>query len=223
MREPHPASRHVLDQIAALDLSARPLIVCDVDEVVLHMAGHFETFMAAQGLSFITHSYRLSGNIARNGSQAPIQQEEVRHLIDRFFDEESHRQEMVDGADNALSSLSDDWDIVLLTNLPGAHNKPVREKLLESLGIPYPVVTNSGPKGGAVAALSNGRPAPLVFIDDSGINHSSVNASLPSSVQIQFVADGRFRSKVEPKDHIDLLTGDWNQTRRFIEDILETA
>ena len=221
MHEPRPASRQVLDQISALPQSDRPLIVCDVDEVILHMAAHFETFLRAQDLVFLSHSYRLTGNIARTGTTSPISSEDVRRLINQFFDEESHRQELVPGADEALSMLSEDWDVILLTNLPGAHNKPVRERLLDSFGIPYPVVTNSGPKGGPVSALAAGRPSPVVFIDDSGINHASVNASLPASIQIQFIADDRFRAEMSPEDHIDLFTGDWDQTRQFIGGILQ--
>lgn len=220
MAKPTPPSARVLGQIGALPPSDRPLIVCDVDEVILHMADHFTEFLGAKSLTFLSGGYRFTGNIAPIGSDTPITREAVRQLVDSFFDEESHRQRMVEGADKALRELQVDWDIVLLTNLPGAHNKPVREKLLQGFGIPYPVVTNSGPKGGAVAALAAGRPAPLVFIDDSPTNHVSVNASLPSAVQIQFVADEAFRSAVKPSDHIDLLTGDWNRTRDFIGGIL---
>jgi len=220
MAEPTPPSPLVLNQIRALPKADRPLIVCDVDEVILHMAGHFIEFLKARDLALITGSYKLSGNIAPAGSDTPIAQADVRRLIDSFFDEESHRQQMVEGADEALRALHADWDIVLLTNLPGAHNKPVRERLLQGFGIPYPVVTNSGPKGGAVAALAAGRPTPLVFIDDSPVNHVSVNVSLPSAVQIQFVADETFRTSVKAAEHIDLLTGDWERTRDFIGGIL---
>jgi hypothetical protein len=220
MAEPTPPSAHVLAQIGALPGSNRPLIVCDVDEVILHMADHFTAFLATKELTFLSGGYRFTGNIAPIGSDTPINQEAVRQLVDAFFDEESHRQRMVDGADRALKELHSDWDILLLTNLPGVHNKPVREKLLQDFGIPYPVLTNSGPKGGAVAALAAGRPSPLIFIDDSPVNHASVNASLPSAVQIQFVADEAFRAAVKPSDHIDLLTGDWNRTRDFIGGIL---
>ncbi|MBD1545916.1 hypothetical protein [Roseibium aggregatum] len=220
MAEPTVPSAQVLCQISALPKSDRPLIVCDVDEVILHMAGHFTEFLAAKNLTFLSGGYRFTGNIAPIGSNTPISQEAVRQLVDSFFDEESHRQKLVEGADTALKDLHSDWDIVLLTNMPGPHNKPVREKLLQDFGVPYPLLTNSGAKGGAVAALAAGRPVPLVFIDDSPMNHVSVNASLPSAVQIQFVADKDFRAAVKPSVHIDLLTGDWTRTRDFIGGIL---
>lgn len=220
MPEPTSPSRHVLDQIAALPNSDRPLIICDVDEVILHMISHLERYLADREMAFLNFEYRLTGNIVRKGDTTPLPAETVRRLLDLFFDEESHRQQPVDGAEQALSRLAANWDIVLLTNLPGGHNKPVRENLLRNAGIPFPVLTNSGPKGGAAAALSAGRPDPVVFIDDSPGNHRSVHASLPGAVQIQFVADPRFLALIEPADHIALQTGDWGQTADFIGAIL---
>ncbi len=220
MSEPTPVLPEVLAQIRALPVAQRPLIICDVDEVILQMTTHLEEYLNARGLVFLNYEYRLTGNIAGKADRLPIGSDDVRRLLLGFFDEMSHRQDMVPGADEALRSLSDDWEIVLLTNLPGGHNKPTREKLLSGLGIPYPVLTNSGPKGGAVAALAAGRPGPVVFIDDSPSNHVSVNASLPSAVQIQFIADSRFRDTVDRQDHIALVSGDWQETTTFISAIL---
>lgn len=220
MPEPTPVLPGVLAQIQSLPTSKRPLIICDVDEVILHMILHLEDYLTAQDFIFLNHEYRLTGNIAAKDTKIPLPAQQVRNHLTRFFDEESHRQTMVPEADNALQSLSDDWDIVLLTNLPGHHNKSTRETLLAGMNIPYPVVTNSGPKGGAVAALSAERSNPVVFIDDSPTNHTSVQASLPSSTQIQFIADQRFLNSVVPENHIDLLTGDWQETAAFIGTVL---
>lgn len=220
MPEPTPVLPEVLAQIQALPVSSRPLIICDVDEVVLHLTTHLEDYLHERELLFLKHEYRLTGNIGRRSDRQPLGADDVRRHLLTFFDEVSHRQDMVPGADLALNALAETWDIVLLTNLPGGHNKPTREKLLGGMGIPFPVLTNSGPKGGAVAALAAGRPAPVVFIDDSPTNHVSVNASLPSALQIQFIADPRFRSTMMAADHIDLLTGDWQETATFIGDNL---
>lgn len=220
MPEPHAVLPEVLAQIQRLPTSNRPLIVCDVDEVILHMISHLEIYMFQRDITFLNHEYRLTGNIAEIGSDTPLPPDQVKSLLVQFFDEENHRQSMVDGADTALNGLSEDWDIVLLTNLPGNHNKASREALLGGMNIGFPVLTNTGPKGGAVAALSAGREAPIVFIDDSPTNHSSVQASLPASVQIQFIADPRFLRSMKQEDHIDLLTGDWQETARFIQSIL---
>jgi FMN phosphatase YigB (HAD superfamily) len=220
MAEPTPVLPEVLSQIRALPVSERPLVICDIDEVILHLTTHLEDYLHARELMFLKHGYRFTGNIAHNKDKTAISAEEVRRHLLTFFDEVSHAQEMVPGANTALGELSENWDIVLLTNLPGGQNKPKREKLLAELGIPFPVLTNSGPKGGAVSALAAGRPNPVIFIDDSPTNHTSVKASLPSAVQIQFIADPRFRETVEQEDHIDLLTGDWQETAAYIGRIL---
>ncbi len=223
MPEPHPASRNVLDQIAALPRSSRPLVICDVDEVVLHLIKHLEQYLEANALTFLKHTYKFNGNIARKQDRIALSSDELRRHLERFFDEECHRQEVVPGAQSGLARIADSHEVILLTNLPGAHNKAVREELLAGFGISYPVLTNSGPKGGAVAALSAGRPAPVVFIDDSPANHASVHASLPSARQIQFIADERFRNSIDREPHIDLLTGDWTETADFVAAIVENA
>lgn len=220
MPEPTPVLPDVLDQIRALPASENRLIICDVDEVILHLIRHLEDYLHERELLFLNHEYRLTGNIGRAADRSVLSADEVRSHLLAFFDEISHAQDLVDGADRALETLAEHWDIVLLTNLPGSHNKPAREKLLGSMGVPFPVVTNSGPKGGAVAALAANRSGPVVFIDDSPTNHTSVQASLPSSVQIQFIADERFLAATRPDGHIDLLTGDWQETAAFIRSIL---
>ncbi|MCV0428791.1 MAG: hypothetical protein K5905_25335 [Roseibium sp.] len=220
MPEPTPVLPEVLAQIRSLPSSDRPLIICDVDEVILHMILHLEDYLHARDLMFLKYEYRLTGNIGGRKDGTLVPADEVRKHLLMFFEEICHRQEMVPGANSALEHLARDWDIVLLTNLPGVHNKPIREQLLSGLGIPFPVVINSGPKGGAVAALASGRTTPVVFIDDSPGNHASVQASYPAAVQVQFIADPRFLKTTEQTGHIDLLTGDWDETARFIGAIL---
>ncbi len=145
----------------------------------------------------------------------------VRRMILEFFEAHAGNQRLVPGAADALRSLSQLADIVLLTNLPGSANKPVRQALLASHGISYPLITNRGPKGGAVAALAAGRRQPVVFIDDSPSNLRSVRASLADAVLIQFIADKRFLDKAEPLDGLHLKTNDWSRTRAYIEGLFD--
>ncbi|MFD1696851.1 hypothetical protein [Roseibium aestuarii] len=220
MVEPHMVRAETMAQIRALPRSARPVVVCDVDEVILHMIAPMETYLAERGLRFLTPEHKLTGNIAPVEEDTPLEGDIVRRYIRDFFDEHVHAQDLVPGANVALRRLSAHFDIVLLTNLPGSANKPLRIELLKRFDIDYPLITNSGPKGGAVSVLAAGRRGPIVFIDDSPVNQDSVAASLPSAVRIQFIADPRFRAAHTPADHIHLLTGDWDETTRFIEAIL---
>jgi len=216
MPEPQAASRAILDQISALPPSSRPLVICDVDEVVLHLVRHLRTYLEDNGFKLLKQEYKLTNNIAEKASQSALPADAVKRLLQDFFDTQSHAQDLVKGADKTLHALAEDWDVLFLTNLPGAHNRPIREKLLASYGFSFPVLVNSGPKGGAVSALFAGRKEPVVFIDDSPTNHTSVQASLPSAIQIQFIADEPFRSNMTQEAHVDLLTGDWADTLSFI-------
>ena len=78
MPEPTPVLPEVLAQIRALPASTRPLIICDVDEVVLHLIAHLEDYLHARDLQFLKHEYRLTGNIGRQGDSQPLAAEEVR-------------------------------------------------------------------------------------------------------------------------------------------------
>lgn len=220
MADPSPADPATLAQIRRLPHSIRPVVVCDVDEVVLHFIRHLEIFLDRQGFAFAEPVYRLKGNIRRrDGSLAD--DATVQSLIAGFFEDECGNQQLVDGAAEALDALSASADIVLLTNLPGAANRPVRQRLLAEYGIAYPLVTNVGPKGGAVAAIASGRSGPLVFIDDSPLNIRSVRASLAGAVLVHFVADPRFLASCEPIEGVGLKTNDWAEVRTYIEALLQ--
>jgi beta-phosphoglucomutase-like phosphatase (HAD superfamily) len=219
MAEPTPVLAETLRQIKALETSERPLVVCDVDEVALHFIAHLEEHLQGLGLVFLSHDYKLTGNIAdRNG--APLPADAVRSLLQAFFDDWTHRQQPVQGAPQALSRLSQDADIVFLTNLPGAWNRDTRARTLSQHGMHYPVITNTGPKGGAVAALAAGRPGPVVFIDDSPQNIRSVQTALADCILIHFVADKRFFATSETIAGVDLKTDDWTAVEAYISTCL---
>lgn len=219
MAEPTPVLAETLRQIEALDASERPLVICDVDEVALHFIAHLEEHLESLGLSFLSHDYKLTGNIA-DRSGAPVPAAEVKGLLQGFFDTWTHRQQPVDEAPQALRRLSRIADIVFLTNLPGAWNRETRARTLAGHGMDYPVVTNTGPKGGAVAALAAGRPEPVVFIDDSPQNLRSVQAALAGCVLIHFVADERFFATSDTLDGVHLKTDDWTAVEAYISTCL---
>ncbi len=208
-------------QISALPASTRPLLICDVDEVVLHLVRHLEEMMQERGLAFQSYVYRLTGNILDTRSGKLADDTETHDLLQEFFDSYVSRQSMVTGASTALESLSEDMDVVFLTNIPGSSNKPVREKLLASYGMNYPVIANHGAKGPAAAALSARRELPLVFIDDAGQNLTSVRENVANVTLIQFIADSRFRANVKATPGISLLTGDWAETAAYIRNMME--
>jgi len=50
--------------VSHIRLQERPLIVCDVDDVVLHFFAPFLTFIDGEGYEFLPRSFRLTGNMS---------------------------------------------------------------------------------------------------------------------------------------------------------------
>jgi hypothetical protein len=73
-------------QIAELSLDTRPLLVLDVDDVLLEFVRPFPKFLEAQGFGLKLASFRLTGNIFERASDRVIEQAEVSDLLGRFFD-----------------------------------------------------------------------------------------------------------------------------------------
>ncbi len=220
MSQPTPVLPQTLAQIRALAERRpadplRPLVICDVDEVVLHFLAPLESHLGDHGCRFVTHEYRLAGNIADADGRL-LDPVAVRGLIASFFEAWTHRQTPVDGAAATLRALAGEADIVFLTNLPGETNRDTRIANLASHDMDYPLVTNSGPKGGAVAALAAGRRAPVVFIDDSPTNISSVRDSYALGTLVHFIADRRFFAGAGEIDGVALKTHDWHDAGAYI-------
>lgn len=223
-----PASGHAAlhDQtIAGIDglkLTGRPLVVCDVDEVVLHFLKPLEAWLDTRGLFLHAVSYGLTGNIKRKGGYDAVPKDEVHDLLLAFFDDEVGRQDAVEGAGAALLALADTVDVVLLTNLPHHH----RERRMENLaghGLGFPVITNDGPKGPALARLSALTSGPVVFVDDSPSNLKSVLATVPDVHVIQFVADARFLALSPDVPGVRLRTNRWNEVEAYVRGLAPQA
>jgi len=213
---------HTAEQITAVRLSGRPLVVCDVDEVVLSFIGPFETYLADSGFRLVARSYGLTGNIERLDDGTAIAQAEVGRLLDEFFARETARQRPVEGAIDALAALEAVADIVFLTNLPKAY-RDTRAEMLVDHGVPYPVVANEGPKGPAVGRLAATGGRPVFFLDDSPSNIVSVRDAAAADHVIHFVADRRFFDLVDPIDGIALRSNSWTETGDFIRAAIDAA
>lgn len=193
----------------------RPLIICDVDEVVLHFVTPFSDFLERQGLQLIKRSYALSGNIVDRQTSAAISGSEIGRLVHAFFEAETHAQPRISGASEALAELSDQADILFLTNFPDAF-RDRRGQNLHDHGMPYPIHTNTGPKGKAAADLAADRATNVVFLDDIGSNLVSVGQHLPDASLIQFIGDHAFFDLAPPLDAVDLKTKNWEEAKCFI-------
>ena len=68
-----------------LTLTNRPLVVCDIDEVVFEFVTPFEAFLTDNGHELRATSFRLHGNVfgLEDGSETPA--DEVSRLLEVFF------------------------------------------------------------------------------------------------------------------------------------------
>lgn len=196
------------EQIAAVPLTGRPLLLCDVDEVVLEFMIPLERHMADEGYSFRYDSYALTGNIRLSGSGALASPEEVKGLITGFFAQHTKSQPAVPHAADQLNRLSDLVDIVMLTNMPSEFHAQ-RQDCLQNHGMPYPIVTNRGPKGPAVHAFGQRTNQPILFIDDSPSNLTSVQSMVPDVGLAHFIAHRTLLEVAPDIDGILIKTGDW--------------
>ena len=203
-------------EIASLELKPRPLIICDVDEVVLQFVVAFERYIVRHGFRLDARSFALFGNITRSADESKAGDAEVGDLLHAFFAAETGSMDLVPGALDALSALSELAQIVLMTNIHAAYFQARLDNLLAH-GLTYPVLANEGPKGPAVASLSARVTAPVFFVDDSPSNIRSVVREAPRAHIIHFMADTRYLRLAEPMQGVSLKTGQWEEARSFIE------
>lgn len=196
-----------------------PLVICDVDEVVVHFTRAFEHFIAEHGLFLDVTSFAINGNIKDRKARQPVPDETVAKLIDDFFIECTEHLHPVDGAVEALMDLSNQATVVMLTNLPH-HAREKRINNLRRLGLPFPVVTNSGPKGPAIRHLAASTTLPVIFVDDSPGFVSSCFEHAPHVHIVHFLHDERFARHMEPLPYVSLTTATWAEAHPHIRQLL---
>ncbi|MDF1607098.1 hypothetical protein PZ897_02805 [Hoeflea sp. YIM 152468] len=198
-----------------LHLGERPLIVCDIDEVVLEFVTPFAAFLSHNGHELRANSFRLHGNIFELEAGAETPADEVSRLLELFFESQDEWQTPVVSAADSLARLSGQADIVFLTAMPPHHRK-VRRKLLSSHGFDYPMIATEAPKGPAVLALHGARPHPVVFVDDIFVNLQSVRTHVPQTLLLNLMANEKFRALApHPGEGVDIVT-DWTHAETLI-------
>lgn len=197
----------------------RPLVICDVDEVVVHFLKGLEGFLEERGLWLDPASFALNGNIRRRSDRAPLPAEELGGLLMDFFTACTRSLEAISGAAEALADLARSADIVMLTNLPDAFRDD-RVANLADHGMPYPVVTNSGPKGPAIRTLAAARQAPVAFIDDNHGYLLSAREHSPETHLVHFLQDPRFSRHVEHYDCMSLRTDNWTEAAAHVAHLI---
>lgn len=201
-----PETARQIEELAADD---RPLLVLDVDDVVLEFIRPFPRFLQSRGFELTLASFRLTGNIAETASGRLIEQAEVTDLLGDFFDSQADWQSVTDGAAQALSSLGDRAEIILLTAMPHKH-RAVRRAHLDALGLNHPLLTTEMAKGPAVAKLRGNKGRPVAFVDDQPHNLVSVRSAVADAHLFHLMADNSLRAFLPPVSDDIVVVEDWH-------------
>ena len=169
---------------------SRPLLITDCDEVLLYMIAHFRDWLAEdEGVVFDMGRGEFYQSMRRADTGALLEQDEMWALLNKFFDDQMHRQTPVEGAVQAIRAIREHADVVVLTNLLDFRKEARRRQLAEH-GIDLPVFTNQGPKGPALQAiLDEYKPGRAVFIDDLSQHHGSVFEVAPQVRRLHLCAE----------------------------------
>jgi len=209
-------SDSIRTQIDSLRLdSAKPLLLCDADEVLFQFLRGLERHIESEGFHLDLVSFSLFGNIKHTDTGEAAAREQVAELLKGFFATRLHELDPVPGAADALESLSRDVEIVVLTNTPPAQRE-ARAAALHAGGMPYPVVANEGAKGAAAGAIAAGRKTPVVFIDDIPHNIDSVLQTVSHAQGIHFVADERLRPLIPKAPNALHRVDEWPEAEPLI-------
>lgn len=198
-------------QLASLVINhSRPLVICDVDEVIVHFTRDFEDFLAERNYLLETTDLRNLQTAVRPVHGGPkLTDVATIDLVDKFFELRTRTMKPIDRAVEGLRLLSQHADVVMLTNLPHSAGDHRRENLA-SLGLPFPVITNSGPKGPAINLMAAKVNAPVVFIDDSPGFIASAYEHAPHVHLVHFVQDASVSKATRSFDFVGLYTHSWD-------------
>lgn len=197
----------------------RPLLVCDVDEVVLHLVDPFVKVIEERGFVLKSHSFKLTGNVfdAKTGREAT--QAEVWEGLTQLFEEQAMRQGIVDGVVEGLNAVSEDVDVIFLTNMPHDFAETRRDHLAKN-GLHFPLVTNTRSKVPAIDLIKARCDRSVGFIDDTPKNLTQVRSALPDVHLFHFMANESFRGLAGDIDGAHFSLGDWQPASDHIRRVM---
>jgi hypothetical protein len=196
---------------------ARPLIVTDCDEVLLHMVVPFRAWLDEAHHIHFDFSSPFEEALRHKASGDPVERAHLWALLGGFFETEMHRQTPIAGAVETMAAFAERADIVIVTNI-GEEQAAARTDQLHAVGLPYPVIGNRGGKGPVVARLiAQRRPSLTLFIDDLESNHASVAADAPQAWRLQFVGEPEIAPHAPSATDAHIRLDDWPSARRWIE------
>lgn len=226
MKTYHP-DEETFQQLQALGYSGsaddhsheRPLLICDVDEVVLHLVDPFVEVLQERGYVLKDHSFRLTGNVYHAETGHEASQQEVWAGLTQLFEEQQQRQSIVDGVVENLNGLADAVDIVFLTNMPHEF-RDIRRTHLREAGLDFPIITNARSKVPAIQRMQAHCSHAVGFIDDTPKNLEQVRDEASDVHLFHFMANERFRELAGDIDGVSFSSGDWAHASDQIRNVL---
>ncbi len=207
-----------LRQIEELSHDDRPLLVLDVDDVILEFIRPFPRYLEKAGFRLQMGSFRLHGNIFHVDTGAAAEKERVHDLVARFFDDQHAWQTVTDGAAEAIETIARDAEVVLLTAMPHRH-RDIRRRHLDELGLTYPLLTTEMAKGPAIRRLRGAAPRPIAFVDDMPHNLVSAQQEVPDAHLFHLMAENALREFLPPGEGITVVD-DWRDAQPRIAEAL---
>jgi hypothetical protein len=195
----------------------RPLLICDCDEVLLHMVRHFGTWVGeTHDIEFTLNGSDFTQAMRRRTDNSTLEREEMWGLIQGFFPAEMGRQTLVPHARESLLALSEVADIVILTNLQEECRLP-RIEQLAAFGIDHRVECNQGGKGDPVARLVAEHGASVtVFVDDLAVHHDSVARHAPQVHRLHMISEPDLARHMPPAPAAHARIDDWPTAQGWI-------
>lgn len=197
-------------QIEELSQDDRPLLVLDVDDVLLHFVGPLLRYFEAQGCALRLQTFRLFGNVFEIESGAAVENGRVSAMLDGFFGAQTDWQTPVEGATQAVATIARDAEVVLLTAMPHRH-RDTRRTFLDRLGLPYPLLTTEMEKGPAIHRLRGKTGRQVAFVDDMPHNLASARRAVDDAHLFHLIADNTLRPLLPELPHDAAVVMDWTE------------
>jgi len=173
-------------QISNLNIDPNlPLMIFDADEVLVHFAEPFATYIKKHNHRLHLTGYRLDNAIKKADTDEVADPVTAKDLVWGFINEETKSQPAAKGAPQALMKLQAYAQIIILSNVPHpVHDDRVAN--LKSLNMDYPLISNEGMKGPAVKEILRNHKAQSFFIDDNPYQVESVYNDNQQTVCVHF-------------------------------------
>lgn len=177
---------------------SRPLLITDCDEVLLHMVVPFSEWLdEVHHIHFDLESGDFVNALRHKACGTVVESGMIWTLLRGFFDTEMHRQYAIDGALDAVLSIAQVADVVVLTNLSD-EERDGRIAQLKAVGLDVPVFTNQGGKGELLTKIvADYNPSMAVFVDDLAHQHDSVAKHAPDVFRLHMVGEPRLAPNIK--------------------------